>query len=893
MHSLSWALSLVLFTAASRALGGATPDFVGARRDVPKSLIYEFADETASGPHPYSIFDKLQESASFYATLGSDARVITKYDSDLLRGCVVQYSSHEGAHAAAARMAQQPAVKKVWPVHYYPRPKSNVIPVGDLPLQAQKQSRGLANDTFSPHVMMQVDKLHARGVTGKDIIVAVIDDGVDYHNPALGRCFGKGCLVTAGYDLVGNAYNGTSKSIPVPGPDPMACGSHGTHVCGIIAAQPNPYGFTGVAPGAKLHVYKVLGCTGGTGTDVLISAAIKAVEDGAQIITASIGGSSGFSEDLWSNLMSKIARERGIPCTVAASNDGPEGAFYPSGMANGPDVMSIASFENVETPSILTAAKFSVVGGPSESFGYVLGAPGAWSNVNLPLWALHLDPTVVDDGCSPFPGTTPDLSKYVVLVRRGTCTFTQKATYAAAKGARYIMLYDYEPGAFNIDVRGVEEILGSGMVQAGVGETWIRSLSAGKTVILHMTDPSKAKTVLDVTRNKATGGAVSDYSSWGPTMEMNFKPQFGAPGHNILSTMAVSHGSYGVNSGTSMSTPMAAGVIALLGEYRRDLNITLIRNLLSATSKAQLYNPGGKDAKFFNFLAPAAQQGSGLIQAFDAAVATTILDPSNLAFNDTDHLKTHLNFTITNHGKNPVTYKIAQRPAGSVYVLAKNSIAPSKSPNEFVAASASLDLSLKKTVIRPGASQLIRVSAIPPTGIDERRLLLWSGYITVNGSDGSAMSLPYEGLAGSLRNSTTLAARASFVSNATDPDLAPVAANSRFVLPRPGQASDADSLPVAMANLTLGSPTVVISLAYRYSPPWEPESLWEVDSSPLTWQTRGQTGVGFDGKLRNGTYIAAGLYKFVIRALRIAGEPLNPGDWDTSETPPFSILYRQ
>lgn len=119
---------------------------------------------------------------------------------------------------------------------------------------------------------------------------------MDYKHPALGGCFGKGCLVSFGYDLVGDEYNGGN--MPNPDADPMDCGSHGTHVSGIIAAQPNEFGFTGVAPGVEIGAYKVFGCSGGVGTDVLIAALNRAVEDGADIITASIGAAGGFSMDV-------------------------------------------------------------------------------------------------------------------------------------------------------------------------------------------------------------------------------------------------------------------------------------------------------------------------------------------------------------------------------------------------------------------------------------------------------------------------------------------------------------------------------------------------------------------------------------------------------------------
>ena len=68
---------------------------------------------------------------------------------------------------------------------------------------------------YPPHALTGVDKLHTQGVFGEGIIVGVIDTGVDFTHPALGGCFGQGCKIGGGTDLVGNAYNGTNN--PQPG----------------------------------------------------------------------------------------------------------------------------------------------------------------------------------------------------------------------------------------------------------------------------------------------------------------------------------------------------------------------------------------------------------------------------------------------------------------------------------------------------------------------------------------------------------------------------------------------------------------------------------------------------------------------------------------------------
>lgn len=65
----------------------------------------------------------------------------------------------------------------------------------------------------------------------------------------------------------------------------------------------------------------------------------------------------------------------------------------------------------------------------------------------FPLYAVSTDTTVTDDACNALPDSTPDLSKFVTLIRRGTCNFTQKLANAAAKGAKLVIVYN-NGGAF-------------------------------------------------------------------------------------------------------------------------------------------------------------------------------------------------------------------------------------------------------------------------------------------------------------------------------------------------------------------------------------------------------------------------------------------------------------
>lgn len=197
---------------------------------------------------------------------------------------------------------------------------------------------------------------------------------------------------------------------------------------------------------------------------MLIEAFLQAYEAGSDIITASIGGSSGWSEDPWSVVASRIV-EAGVPCTVSTGNEGEFGLFYASTASNGKKVASIASFDNIITPILLTESYFTVDGGYRSTFGYTPGEQTAWGNVSLPVWSPSLDIKDPAAGCDPYPMGTPDLSKYIVLIRRGECPFIQKAQNAAEFGARYVLFYNQVNGDVEpVSTDAVPEILATGMV---------------------------------------------------------------------------------------------------------------------------------------------------------------------------------------------------------------------------------------------------------------------------------------------------------------------------------------------------------------------------------------------------------------------------------------------
>ncbi|KAI8309743.1 hypothetical protein K4K61_001386 [Colletotrichum sp. SAR11_59] len=133
-----------------------------------------------------------------------------------------------------------------------------------------------------------------------------------------------------------------------PDEDPLDLLGHGTHVAGIIAGKTGH--FVGVAPGATLYAYKVMSRQGSTDAATLIESFVAAFNDGVDIITSSIGGSSGWAEEAWAVVASRLV-EQGIVVTISAANSGSIGPFYGSSGSSGKNVLAIAS---ADAPAVNT-----------------------------------------------------------------------------------------------------------------------------------------------------------------------------------------------------------------------------------------------------------------------------------------------------------------------------------------------------------------------------------------------------------------------------------------------------------------------------------------------------------------------------------------------------------
>jgi subtilisin family serine protease len=108
-----------------------------------------------------------------------------------------------------------------------------------------------------------------KSVDGEDIVVAVVDTGIDYNHPDLKDNYAYGKSFVPGY------------------PDAMDENSHGTHVAGAIAANGRTMG---VGPDLKVAAYRVFGPTGGASTADIANALRTAADDNVDVVNMSLGG---------------------------------------------------------------------------------------------------------------------------------------------------------------------------------------------------------------------------------------------------------------------------------------------------------------------------------------------------------------------------------------------------------------------------------------------------------------------------------------------------------------------------------------------------------------------------------------------------------------------------
>lgn len=600
---------------------------------------------------------------------GSPARVVREYDT-VLHGVAVKLN---GASLDSLRAG--PGVTVVEPSGVY-------APLMD-------RTGALIN------VAPLWNALGGVGSAGAGMKVGVIDTGIDQTHPFLTD---PTLVAPPGFPKAdpGNLAFTNNKVIVarvyftgIPGTfTAQALQDHGTHVSGTIAGTfgtnaPLASGLSGVAPKAFLGNYNVFPGTQGTASSHDIAQAIEdAVKDGMDVINMSLGGGiAGLHDQL--TVATDRAVQAGVVAAVAAGNEGP-GRNTVGSPAQAERAITVGASTNDRffgiTVQVVGDGSFPAAVGQFNPYVPAVTAPLAnWNNTAA---GAANDPlTGATRACTAIAAGTH--TGRIVVIDRGTCTFSTKIRNAQNAGATGVLVANSvagDPFAMAQDGTPDQPTIPAAMLRLSDRGAIRAAATANQTAFV---DGSV------ITANATTPNILASFSSRGPSNLLDLKPDVVAPGVNVYSSVL---GGFAAFQGTSMATPHVAGVAALLRQLRPGWTPAQVKsaivNSASRPSALGTSNP--------------TNRGGGLVNAGAAGAVTATLDPAVLSFRklepESGRSKT-VEVTITNVASSTVTYTVA----AAISVAASGTVTPRRS-------GATASVSQSTLTLASGASAIIQVT---------------------------------------------------------------------------------------------------------------------------------------------------------------------------------------
>lgn len=422
------------------------------------------------------------------------------------------------------------------------------------------------------------------GLSGKGVLVAIIDSGIDYTHPDFRNEDGTTRIYSLwdqtiaptgdlapplGYDsgtlytqeMINEALSQRTRLEQLEMLPSVDTSGHGTHVAGIACGNGRASNgrYQGVAPESELLVVKLGSSIGGSfpRTTRLMEAVDYVVRTAIQLrrpicINLSFGNSYGAHNgvSILESYINNVSSVWKSNICIGTGNDGDTNRH----------TQGIAGTTNVNEMGDTIVEIFV---SPNEP------------NFNLQLWKNYYDKFEVQL-ISPDGSSVGNVDE-----RLGTQSFTLEQTE--------ILLYYGEPTPFNrlqeiyMEFIPAIDYINSGIwtivirpidIRSGLFHMWLpsggtlnpttRFLTASAYTTL--TIPSTANRAISVGAYDAYRDSYVGFSGRGFTWNNQFiKPDLVAPGVNIMSTAP--NGGYTARSGTSMATPFVSGSVALMMEW--------------------------------------------------------------------------------------------------------------------------------------------------------------------------------------------------------------------------------------------------------------------------------------------------------------------------------------
>lgn len=471
---------------------------------------------------------------------------------------------------------------------------------------------------------------------GEGVVIGIIDTGINTDHPSFAAVGGDGyvhenprgtyygvCAPLTGLPFCNDKLIGLWDFTGTGPEDQHGHGSHtagtagGNHVDATVSAPTIEVdrAVSGVAPHANIISYK--GCGGPTAVCLspnLVAAIDQATADGVDVINYSIGGGS---NDPWSDADAQAflgARDAGVFVATSAGNSGP-GAATIGSPADAPWVLGVGAATHDRA---FVNAVVGMSGGASPAPGDLTG--NSFTAGYGPAPIVHAADRGDDGQClNPFPPGTFDGE--IVICERGTIPRVDKGSNVKAGGAGGLVLVNLEAdGESTVADPHVLPAVHLGYTDGAVLTAWARDGGSGHTA-------SIAGTTAHV--DDDNGDVTAGFSSRGPNTSVPgvVKPDVTAPGVDILApvhtVVPTEAAEFGLMSGTSMSSPHAAGAAALVRAVHPDWTPAEVQSAMMTTALDAVVrkDDGVTPADPFD-------RGAGRVDLTQATRAGLILDES-------------------------------------------------------------------------------------------------------------------------------------------------------------------------------------------------------------------------------------------------------------------------
>ena len=402
----------------------------------------------------------------------------------------------------------------------------------------------------------------------------------------------KVCIIDSGYqrnnpDLSSNNHTGTNDS--GTGNWYEAGGSHGTHVAGTIAGVNNSTGVVGVLPNTNvnLHIIKVFNASGWGYSSSLTSAIDKCVAAGSKVINMSLGGSSSSTTER--NAMN-AHNSNGILMLAASGNDGNSTLSYP---ASYDAVMAVGATDSGNKHANFSqyTAQVEVVA-PGEAILSTVAGDGRLGTLTVGSSTYGNQ-----EGVVPHNRYAPSGSSFTPSPIDGTASGS--LAECTLSGGSFTCSASVNGNICLVERSGDQA--GSNYPENAATDACMDAGAKGIIVYSNADRPGLQNPFLVDRNNKVNVPSVSVDRATGLALR-------GKLGQSTTLT-TVANQDYAYYNGTSMATPHAAGVAALVWANNINCTNTQVRDALKST--AIDLDAAGRDDK----------TGYGLVQAKAASDA--------------------------------------------------------------------------------------------------------------------------------------------------------------------------------------------------------------------------------------------------------------------------------